>query len=129
VKERGLPSKAPESNDHVNRFLGRLGDLAAKESDRLLWVLSIDMAHMGQRYGDEFPAYADRAEMLDIAERDRRRIDRINASDAQGFWDLVKENHDDLKWCGSAPLYTFLKAAMPSSISPVVRARRSCRFR
>jgi AmmeMemoRadiSam system protein B len=102
--------KAPESNEHVNRFLGRLGDLAAKESDRLLWVLGIDMAHMGQRYGDGFPAHADRAEMLDVAERDRRRIDRINASDAQGFWDLVKENHDDLKWCGSAPLYTFLKA-------------------
>lgn len=102
--------KAPESNDLVNRFLGRLGDLAANESDRLLWVLGIDMAHMGQRYGDRFPAYADRAEMLDVANRDRQRIDRINASDAQGFWDLVRENHDDLKWCGSAPLYTFLKA-------------------
>jgi hypothetical protein len=48
--------------------------------------------------------------MLDVADRDRRRIDRVNASDAQGFWDLVKENHDDLKWCGSAPLYTFVKA-------------------
>jgi MEMO1 family protein len=24
---------------------------------------------------------------------------------------LVQENHDDLKWCGSAPIYTFLKAA------------------
>ena len=23
----------------------------------------------------------------------------------------MQENHDDLKWCGSSPLYTFLKAA------------------
>jgi hypothetical protein len=22
----------------------------------------------------------------------------------------VRENHDDLKWCGSAPFYTFMKA-------------------
>ncbi|MEO8131425.1 MAG: AmmeMemoRadiSam system protein B [Bryobacteraceae bacterium] len=100
----------PESNDHVNRFFGRLGEIAAKESDRLLWVLGIDMAHMGQRYGDEMNAYADRAEMLVVAERDRQRMDRVNAGDARGFWDLVQQNHDDLKWCGSSPLYTFLKA-------------------
>jgi hypothetical protein len=23
----------------------------------------------------------------------------------------VQENHDDLKWCGSSPFYTFLKTA------------------
>ena len=34
----------------------------------------------------------------------------MNASDSDGFWNLVQENRDDLKWCGSAPLYTFLKA-------------------
>ena len=101
---------APESNDGVNRFLGRLGEMAAKEGDRLLWVLGIDMAHMGQRYGDERNVYADRAEMIDVDSRDRQRIDRVNAGDATGFWDLVQQNHDDLKWCGSSPLYTFLKA-------------------
>ena len=27
-----------------------------------------------------------------------------------GFWDLVQANReDDLKWCGSSPIYTFLK--------------------
>jgi AmmeMemoRadiSam system protein B len=101
---------APEANDSVKSFLGRLGDLAAKESDRLLWVLGIDMAHMGQRYGDEMSAYANRAEMLDVAERDKQRIERVNAGDAHGFWDMVQQNRDDLKWCGSSPLYTFLKA-------------------
>jgi predicted class III extradiol MEMO1 family dioxygenase len=28
-----------------------------------------------------------------------------------GFWDLVRERQDDLKWCGSSPFYTFLKTA------------------
>lgn len=101
---------APEANDLVHRFLGRLGEIAAKESERLLWVLGIDMAHMGRRYGDDFPAYADTGEMVEVAARDQRRIDRINAADPSGFWDLVQQNRDDLKWCGSAPLYTFLKA-------------------
>jgi hypothetical protein len=47
--------------------------------------------------------------MTGVAERDRQRMERIAAGDAVGFWDLVRENRDDLKWCGSAPFYTFLK--------------------
>ncbi len=36
---------------------------------------------------------------------------RIAAGDAEGFWQLVCERgDDDLKWCGSSPLYTFLRA-------------------
>lgn len=99
----------PEADDSVNRFLGTLGEIAARQEDRLLWVLGIDMAHMGRRYGDEFAALANEDEMIAVAARDRQRMERVAAGDAPGFWDLVQENHDDLKWCGSSPLYTFLK--------------------
>jgi hypothetical protein len=99
----------PEAGENVNRFLGALGEIAARESNRLLWVLGIDMAHMGRRYGDRFEALAHENEMLAVGGRDRQRMDRISAGDADGFWDLVQENHDDLKWCGSSPVYTFLK--------------------
>jgi MEMO1 family protein len=100
----------PEDNDAVKRFMGALGEIAAREQDRLFWVLGVDMAHIGIRYGDTFAARADLDEMVSVKERDQLRIDRLNTSDAQGFWDLVKENKDDLKWCGSSALYTFLKA-------------------
>ncbi len=99
----------PEDNEGVRRFLGSLGEIAARENDRLCWVLGVDMAHMGVRYGDQFEAVANADEMLSVAERDRRRMERIAAGDAAGFWELVRENHDDLKWCGSSPFYTFLK--------------------
>ena len=75
----------------------------------LFWVLGVDMAHMGRRYGDSMLARADEGEMAAVKERDSLRIERLNASDADGFWDLVQENRDDLKWCGSSPIYTFLK--------------------
>jgi MEMO1 family protein len=101
---------APEENEDVRRFLGSLGEMAAREGDRLFWVLGIDMAHMGRRYGDRFTAYADRGEMADVAARDRLRIGRVNAGDAAGFWEMVQEHNDDLKWCGSSPVYTFLKS-------------------
>ena len=100
---------APEAHDGVKRFLGELGDIAEAERDRLFWVLGIDMAHMGRRYGDALAARADQGEMTDVARRDRARIDRVIDADPEGFWALVQENHDDLKWCGSSPLYTFLR--------------------
>lgn len=100
----------PEGQDAVKRFLEALAELGDREGARAFWVLGVDMAHMGARYHDQFPAVADQGLMTEVGSRDRARIDRINACDATGFWDLVRENHDDLKWCGSAPFYTFLKA-------------------
>jgi AmmeMemoRadiSam system protein B len=99
----------PEASDPVARFLDALGNIAAREADKLFWVLGIDMAHMGRRYGDPLRATAGLGEMVAIEQRDRARIDRITAGDIQGYWSMVQEGHDDLKWCGSAPLYTFLK--------------------
>ncbi|MDX1983444.1 MAG: AmmeMemoRadiSam system protein B [Bryobacteraceae bacterium] len=110
----------PEDDEGVKRFLGALGEMAAREANKLFWVLGVDMAHMGRRYGDRFPASAELGEMAMVAGRDRARIERINAGDARGFWDQVKEGQDDLKWCGSAPFYTFLKA-MPHARGELTR--------
>ncbi len=100
----------PEEHEPVRRFVDALRELDAKESGRLFWVLGIDMAHMGRRYGDPFPATADCGEMAEVAVRDAARIDRVEAGDADGFWRLVGGQRDDLKWCGASPLYTFLRA-------------------
>ena len=98
----------PEDDEQVKRFLEALGELHATRGKELLWVLGIDMAHMGRRYGDRFTATAERGEMAEVAVRDRDRIQQIEAGDARGFWERVQPNHDELKWCGSSPLYTFL---------------------
>ena len=47
---------------------------------------------------------------LDVKQRDLRRINELTAGDRSSYWSLVQENHDDLKWCGSSPIYTFLNA-------------------
>ncbi len=100
----------PEDDEGVREFLDALGEMQAREGKRLCWVLGVDMAHMGRRYGDREVAEAHTGMMLEVAARDKERIGRLIEGDSRGFWDLVQPNHDDLKWCGSAPLYTFLKA-------------------
>jgi MEMO1 family protein len=110
----------PEGDAGVRQFLDTLGELGAREGARLLWVLGIDMAHMGARYQDDFRATAGTGRMAEVEERDRARIARVEAGDADGYWTLIQENHDDLKWCGSAPLYTFLRA-MPRARGKLLR--------
>jgi AmmeMemoRadiSam system protein B len=105
IYEGGLP----EDNPQVARFFDALGNIAAREGQKLFWILGIDMAHMGRRYGDPLRATANLGEMLAIEQRDRERIRNIEAGDLGSFWSLVQDGHDDLKWCGSSPLYTFLK--------------------
>ncbi|HVZ75079.1 MAG TPA: AmmeMemoRadiSam system protein B [Polyangia bacterium] len=108
--------KPPEANDTAARALDALASLAAREGDRLFFVLGVDMAHVGRRYGDAAAARADEGELVEVAARDRGRIASLEAGDAEGFWEQVRERgtpergYDDLKWCGSAPFYAFHKA-------------------
>jgi AmmeMemoRadiSam system protein B len=113
------PGTLPEANDHVARFTGALGELAAREQGRVCFVLGVDFAHVGRRYGDRSAARAYEGALATVAERDDARVQRIAAGDAEGFWNLVMERgDDDLKWCGSSPIYTFLRAV------PQARGRR-----
>jgi AmmeMemoRadiSam system protein B len=104
----------PEDHAPVGRFVDALGELFAEQGDRLACVLGVDMAHIGRRYGDDSPARAGEGQMAEVEARDRERCRRLAEADADGFWRLVQENGDDLRWCGAAPLYVFLRAARPA---------------
>lgn len=104
-----LAGGRPEDDPGVARFLEALRTLARRERERLFFVLGVDLAHVGRRYGDPEAARAHERGMIRVADRDRERLDRIRDGDAAGFWRLVQDGADDLKWCGASPLYTFLR--------------------
>ena len=103
---RGVP---PETLDGNARVLDTLTELASKRPE-LVWVLGVDMAHIGVRYGDNAPVRAYEGRMLEVREQDERRLERVVAGDAEGFFELVHPEGDVLNWCGYAPIYTFLRA-------------------
>jgi AmmeMemoRadiSam system protein B len=114
--EGPVAGRPPEASDTAARALGALAELAAREGDRLFFVLGVDMAHVGRRDGDAGRARAGEGALVEVEARDRDRIARLEAGDAAGFWERVREGgtpetgYDDLKWCGSAPLYAFHRA-------------------
>ena len=102
--------RKPESNAKVERFCSALGELAAREGSRLFWVLGIDLAHIGRRYGDRIPVKAGDDRMQSVESQDRTRLKRACAGDREGFFELIHPEQDRLRWCGYSALYTFLKA-------------------
>jgi len=104
----GAGGRGPEENEGVARFIGALGEIAAREGRRVGFVLGVDFAH---RYGDARDARAHAGPLAAVETRDHARLERMAAGDADGFWGLVAEHgDDDLRWCGSSPIYTFLRA-------------------
>ena len=72
------------------------------------------MAHIGRRYGDALRAKADEGPMREVRSRDRARIEQaLGRGRRRILAARPRRGGDDLSWCGSAPLYTFLRVAGP----------------
>lgn len=108
---------SPEANPHFKAMMDALGTLATRHGDSLGWVLSIDMAHMGQRYGDEI-AYEEGNQTIENT--DVARMKSLIAGDIASFWSHVRKDDDPWKWCGSAPLYALYRA-LPGVQAEVLR--------
>ena len=81
----------PDDDPAVARFLDALAELDAREGRRLAWVLGVDLAHVGRRYGDDLAARAGMGPLAEVEARDRRRIATLLAGDPDGFWEAVRE--------------------------------------
>jgi AmmeMemoRadiSam system protein B len=99
----------PEDVEDVARFFEALRAAAARES--AFFVLGVDMAHVGRRYGDRLTARAGEGPLRVVEQADRTRLTSLSRGDAEGFWSQVAFGGDALNWCGASALYTFLRVA------------------
>jgi AmmeMemoRadiSam system protein B len=97
----------PEEQEGLARVFGALREIAARQGRELFWLLSVDMAHVGKRYGDPFEAVAFQRELEEIEALDRDRVAMLARGDAAAFWRDVAKRDAAMKWCGSSTLYSF----------------------
>jgi len=107
----GAADRPPNQGTGIAAFEEALRALALERA--AFWVLGIDLAHVGQRYGDALPATAGEGPLLEVGAADRARLARVTAGDARGFLDAVGGVEDRLHWCGASALQLFLRAAGP----------------
>jgi AmmeMemoRadiSam system protein B len=104
---------APADDAEVQQFLTALRDVCG-EPGAVAWVAGIDMAHIGQRYGDRAAVTANEGPMRTVEARDRERCAALAAADPASFWATIDSGEGDpLNWCGSSAAYALLAAARP----------------
>lgn len=97
----------PERHPPVATFIHALQDLVAQEKRQVCFVAGVDLAHVGQQFGDRQPITPDFLRWVEI--EDHLLIDRLAALDAPGFFDEIAKDQDKRRICGFSPLYSLIQ--------------------
>lgn len=97
----------PERHAPVATFIHALQDLVAQEKRQVCFVAGVDLAHVGQQFGDRQPITPDFLKWVES--EDHLLIDRLAALDAPGFFDEIAKDQDKRRICGFSPLYSLIQ--------------------
>lgn len=80
---------------------------------RVLVVGSVDLAHVGPNFGDEF--VMDKGRRAELKQQDSNLINAILQGDAASFYNQIAAVEDHNRICGFAPLYLMLRYLEPTT--------------
>ncbi len=102
-----LNSAGSLENDRLfESFVKGLRQAVERSGKRVCYIASIDLAHVGPRYGDRERPTTGLIE--DVLKRDQEMLEPVTAGDPTGFFDYVAAEQDQRRICGFSPLYTML---------------------
>lgn len=97
----------PFSDSRVRGFVTALREEIDRLERRATFVASIDLSHLGPRYGDEKGLTPDEAAEVEAA--DRELLSFAEAGDAEGFFHHNRLVKDARRVCGFSALYTLMR--------------------
>jgi MEMO1 family protein len=106
LEEPGWPEDSPE----VAAFVERLR-LVLKDRPRVCWIASVDLAHVGERFGGQALS---EPELLSLARKDMESMDAAVAADARAFLATLKADQGERNYCGTSAIYTLLQVLQPA---------------
>ena len=74
---------------------------------KVLAVASVDFAHVGPNFGDNFPM--DQARRTSLRQTDDNLVQSIIRGDASGFYDQIAAVQNQNRICGFSPIYLMLQ--------------------
>ncbi len=101
----------PKDAPAVRAFVAALQATAAEHSGKVCYISGGDLAHIGQRFGDQ--ARLTQARLDEQSRDDRALLDAACRVDAQGFFQHVADNGDRNRICGLSPTYAMLEVMQP----------------
>jgi hypothetical protein len=99
----------PDEDDLLSTAVATLRRATAGK--KVLAVASVDLAHVGPNFGDEFPM--DEARRVKLKQEDEQLIQAILRGDAAGFYDQIAVVQDRNRICGFSSIHTMLRFLGP----------------
>ncbi|HVG93204.1 MAG TPA: AmmeMemoRadiSam system protein B [Planctomycetota bacterium] len=106
-----VSGRSPRDDPRVADFVEALREIGRERGERVTIVASVDLAHVGPRYGDA--GAVDDAAMATVLEADRGLLRHALASDADGWLRFLHAEGDRRNVCGAAPGWALLAAIEP----------------
>jgi AmmeMemoRadiSam system protein B len=95
-----------ESRELFWKFVQGLKSVEQKSGTEVCYIASVDLAHMGPRYGDSFQP--DDRFIEETSRKDLEMLDYVHSLDPHGFLDYIRSEEDRRRICGFPPIYTML---------------------
>ena len=99
---------APEYAGRIEAFGKALKETIQKTQQKVCVIGSVDLAHLGPRYGDPEALSAEQLQLLE--EQDRRTLELVASGDAEAFNANVIADNNNRRLCGYPCLHTMLQA-------------------
>ncbi|MFP3870059.1 MAG: AmmeMemoRadiSam system protein B [Syntrophobacteria bacterium] len=96
-----------QRTDAVLNMVDSLGQTLEAYGQPACLLASVDLAHIGPRYGDPFRPHA--GTVRETKDSDRGLLETMAAGDAEGFAGLLVGERNCRRICGLPPLYIMLK--------------------
>jgi AmmeMemoRadiSam system protein B len=88
-------------------FLTRCREIAADPRRKACVIAGADLAHVGQRFGDDFDI--DEGIVRSVERRDREDLAYVTALDPEGFYKSVMKDGNERRVCGINCIYAALR--------------------
>ena len=102
-----VEGREPWGDPSVRGFVEGLREEIDKRSRSVTYLASIDLSHLGPRYGDETGLTPEQARAVEA--EDRALLGFAIDGDAEGFFHHNREAQDARRVCGFSTLYTLLR--------------------
>lgn len=98
---------APDQNEEVEKFTAALRTILERHDGKVALVGGVDFSHCGPEFGDE--QLNDETRVKDIENGDRGALEKIEAMDAEGYFEYYRPHKNENKVCSISPIYTVIK--------------------
>jgi AmmeMemoRadiSam system protein B len=98
---------SPVDLEPVREFIAALKESLSSINEKVCFIASADLAHLGHQFGD--PEGVGEYRLRILAEEDREMLRYVEKVDGEGFFSAISNERDRKRICGLPAIYTMLK--------------------